>query len=500
MLASSLTGVVCGRVQTIEEIEARRKHEILSMTFYIEQELLRDLTAVLEVLPKHLENQTEFMDQALNKALHDFGILRKEWHARDAKGFNNDSKYKDEIVKAIDFKFKKVIELVQLVYNTDKVDPYNFVHVATRNGNAELITILLSIGFPLHSADNVNYQDDMGETVLATACRVGNFEVFEKLLKAGADANVARRDGKSALQLAIVSDSARSFEMFEALLEAKADVNVINGDGESALHLAVASDSARSFEMFEALLEAKADVSVINGDGESALHLAVASDSARSFEMFETLLKAGADVYVVRRDGASALALAIAGNTRMLNCMPKMIQYDESAESSYVRCLSLAFLAPNHISRWLKDGLSARELLGVLCALMASAVAERSMQDRLSHVRAFINCHIDLLQHPSPLAPLTVTDVVEQLALQASDSVFDSDAAPQWTASIERGVVWVNKPAVQHACRWTIKADAAVRSVAYAADGSKLARAEGYDVVVCDAVSGFQVHRFKGHR
>ena len=43
MLAGSLTGDVRGRVQTIEEIEARRKHEILSMTFYIEQELLRDL-------------------------------------------------------------------------------------------------------------------------------------------------------------------------------------------------------------------------------------------------------------------------------------------------------------------------------------------------------------------------------------------------------------------------------------------------------------------------
>jgi hypothetical protein len=220
-----------------------------------------------------------------------------------------------------------------------------------------------------------------------------------------------------------------------------------------------------------------------------------------NFEVFETLLKSGADVNVVRRDGTSALQLAIvAGNARMLNCMPKMIQYDESAESSYVRCLSLAFLAPTHISRWLKDGRSARELLGVVCALMASAATERPMQDRLSHVRAFINCHIDLLQDPSPLAPLTVTDVVEQLALQESDSVFASDAAPQWTASIERGVVWVNKPPVQHACRWTMQAGGAVRSLAYSADGSRLARAEGNDVVVCDAVSGVEVHRLKGHR
>jgi hypothetical protein len=131
---------------------------------------------------------------------------------------------------------------------------------------------------------------------------------------------------------------------------------------------------------------------------------------------------------------------------------------------------------------------------------MASAVTERAMQDRLSHVRAFINCHIDLLQDPTPLAPLTVTDVLKQLALQESDSVFDSTTDPQWNASIERGVVWVNKPPGQHACRWTMQAGGDVQSLAYSSDGSRLARAEGNDVVVCDAVSGFEVHRLKGHR
>jgi len=70
--------VLYGGAQTIEEIESRRKHDILSMTFYIEQELLRDLTAVLEVLPEHLEKQAEVMGKALNKALDDFGSLRKE--------------------------------------------------------------------------------------------------------------------------------------------------------------------------------------------------------------------------------------------------------------------------------------------------------------------------------------------------------------------------------------------------------------------------------------
>jgi ankyrin repeat protein len=46
-----------------------------------------------------------------------------------------------------------------------------------------------------------NDQVSMGETLLATACRVGNSEVFEKFLKARADVDVVRRDGTSPLQL-----------------------------------------------------------------------------------------------------------------------------------------------------------------------------------------------------------------------------------------------------------------------------------------------------------
>ena len=92
-----------------------------------------------------------------------------------------------------------------------------------------------------------------------------------------------------------------------------------------------------------------------------------------------------------------------------------------------------------------------------------------------------------------------MTDVVKQLVLQESDSVFVSNTDPQWNASIERGIVWVNKPPVQHTCRWAMQAGGNVRSLAYSSDGSRLARAERKYVVVCDAVSGFEVHRLKGH-
>jgi hypothetical protein len=273
------------------------------------------------------------------------------------------------------------------------------------------------------------------------------------------------------------------------------DVNAKDSQGNSPLLLACRSGN---LEIAEILVVAGANVSAANERGDTPLLVAV---GAGRFEMFESLLEANADVKAVRRDGASALALSVfSSNARILSRIPTMIEYDEGAEISYVRRLSLAFLAPDNISRWLKDGRSPRELLGVVCALMASAAAERPMRDRLSHVRAFIHCNIDLLQDPAPLWPLTVTDIVEQLALQESDGVFDADTVPQWTASIERGVVWMNKPRQQHACRWAIQADRVVSSVAYSADGSRLARSEENDVVICDAVSGFEVHRLKGHR
>jgi ankyrin repeat protein len=168
---------------------------------------------------------------------------------------------------------------------------------------------------------DVNEEDSEGDAPLLLACRSGSLEIAEILVVAGAGVSAANYQGDTPLLAAV---GAGKFELAEMLVS-----------------------------------KAKADVIVINGDGASALHLVIASDNARSFEMFEALLKAEADVNVVRRDGASGLALAIvSGNARILNCrmMPKMIEHAESAEISYVRRLSLAFLEPNNIFRWLKDG------------------------------------------------------------------------------------------------------------------------------------------------
>jgi ankyrin repeat protein len=571
------------------------------------------------------------LDQRYEKEIKEFASLRNKWEIGNAMEFNDDSEYKKRICAAIDFKHECILELGKLVYHEDKLDKDNFVRVATSGGHVELSKTLLSLGFPLCAPDNINDKscsmgETKGETLLATSCRLGNFEVFEKLLTAKADVNVVRHDGTSALQLAIASGNDKSLEMLKALLEAKADVNVINGAGASVLHcLAMVSGNARSFnmldallpagadlnldlqdskgetplatacrmgnfEVFEKLLTAKADVNVVRDDSKSALQLAIVSgnarivemflarqqtkadvkvingagasvlhclaiflDNDRSSDMFEALLKNGADlelnvklkapfldvrdskgetplatacrmgnfeifgklltakadVNVLRDDGKSALQLAIVtGNDRILNRMNrinKIIEFDERTDSSYVHRLSQAFLQTSNICGWLKGGWSPYKLIDLVDALLSSAAADRTMQDRLSHVRAFLNQHSTLLKDPSPLSPLTMDHVVEQLAFQ-EHNVFEgmctaptADAATKSTAFVEL----VNKLNKKSSSSVKKRPRAAVcgevRSVVYSPDASRLARVEGNEVVVCDAVNGKQVCRLKGH-
>ncbi len=234
------------------------------------------------------------------------------------------------------------------------------------------------------------------------------------------------------------------------------------------------------------------------------------------YDLAEAALSVGftGDASLVRRDGATPLALALllpdrlAGKSNMLTILAGKskifnLMLTTDINDDYSRQLSLAFLQTSNIHRWLKDGWSTRALIGVIGALLSSGAAAGAATNilrdevdhvRLSDVRAFLNRHSDLLQDISPLASLTLSDVVEQLAFQES-TVF----ATQSRVLFKHWVHWINKPQRQQ-CRSTVQAGGKVQSLAYSTDGSRLARAEGNDVVVCDAVSGFEVHRLKGHR
>jgi WD40 repeat protein len=100
---------------------------------------------------------------------------------------------------------------------------------------------------------------------------------------------------------------------------------------------------------------------------------------------------------------------------------------------------------------------------------MASCALESSTKNRLEDVRAFLFHNLDMLEEYA-----------------------DRDKA----AGESRFITLINKRE-KHLCRSIHRAQSEVRAVCYSPDGSKLARAEGSEVVVCDACTGFVQHTFR---
>ena len=244
---------MCGGVQTIEEIESRRKHEVMSLTFYIEQELHRDLSQVVKGLCAGLSSEhTEALDQAHKKALDDFASQRKEWHRRDAKDFNNDTKYKDDIAEAIDFKVKKIVELGRSAYKANELNADNFMHEAAKKGHGGVITTLLSLGFAVDSKDN-------GFTPLMYASSNGHADTARMLLEKGALLEAVSKNGQTALQLA---ENYGKDEVAKVLC---------NHGARGALHYAIKKDLR---DMFAELIAKGHDLEECNENCRTPLDLA----------------------------------------------------------------------------------------------------------------------------------------------------------------------------------------------------------------------------------
>jgi ankyrin repeat protein len=353
MLACSLIGVVRGGMQTIEEIESRRKHEVLSLSFYIAQELDRDLSQVVRVLRAGLSSeQTESLDQAHKKALDDFDSQRKEWHTRDAKDFNNDTKYKDDIAEAIDFKVKKIVELGRSVYTATELNADNFVHEAAKKGHDGLITTLVSLGFAVNSKDT-----DNDFTPLMYASSHGHADTARMLLEKGALSEAVSKNGQTALQLAenygkdeaakvLCNHGARGAllyaikkdlrDMLAELISKGHDLEECHEDGRTPLDLAFiygneaavavlrshgaqlthaaqprvslhdAAEKGITEEVF-AGIAAGQDINAFDKHGRAAIHYAV---RGRHVVVIEALLKAGCNPDIQDQDGATPLILA----------------------------------------------------------------------------------------------------------------------------------------------------------------------------------------------
>jgi hypothetical protein len=90
-----------------------------------------------------------------------------------------------------------------------------------------------------------------------------------------------------------------------------------------------------------------------------------------------------------------------------------------------------------------------------------------------------------------------VKHAVLQLASQEADTVFGENADCDKAAGDSRFITLINKREM-HLCRSIHRAQPEVLAVCYSPDGSKLAHAEGSEVV-CDASTGFVQKTRTGH-
>ena len=93
-----------------------------------------------------------------------------------------------------------------------------FLLVASANGNARMVNLLLEKGIDV----NITDEDDYNNTALSTAVRNANYDVVELLLEKGADINKENTAGDTPLIHAI---NFEDYDMVELLLE-HPDINI----------------------------------------------------------------------------------------------------------------------------------------------------------------------------------------------------------------------------------------------------------------------------------
>ena len=171
-----------------------------------------------------------------------------------------------------------------------------------------------------------------GNTALTFAIEYEHIECAERLIKAGADVNVYKRDwGKTLL---IYSADRGKVEIVEALIQGGADVNARDDENCTALLRAAYIVNT---ECVDLLLNAGADVNATNDDGETAL-IKVVSQSPYTghhdldIECFNKILQAGTDVNVA--DNAGWTALSNAANWGQYKYVKLLIQAGADVKES----------------------------------------------------------------------------------------------------------------------------------------------------------------------
>ena len=201
-----------------------------------------------------------------------------------------------EAVKRPDQQAVIALLRTRLDVNATQPDGATALAWAAYLGETEIAEMLLDAGAKPNTAD------EYGETPLTLACSNGDATLVGKLLAAGADANAARWDGETALMIAA---GAGSVDAVNLLAARGANLNVAESrHGQTALMWAAAEHHS---EVVKALIAHGANVRAVSKHGFTALVFAATKDDIQSAE---ALLAAGADPNYALPEGSTVLSVA----------------------------------------------------------------------------------------------------------------------------------------------------------------------------------------------
>ncbi|TGJ80467.1 hypothetical protein E0Z10_g8295 [Xylaria hypoxylon] len=152
-------------------------------------------------------------------------------------------------------------------------------------------------------------EETLKETLLFSAVRNGNQEIFRVLCEAGANIEAKNSWQLSPLMLAIEYRKHRKANV-RMCLEAGADIEAKDGNGRTPLMLALEHDNKPSRSIIRILLNAGADVEAKDDNGYTPLMLTSSKHNANR-DIIRLLLDAGADTEAINEaTGYTALHLA----------------------------------------------------------------------------------------------------------------------------------------------------------------------------------------------
>jgi ankyrin repeat protein len=173
-------------------------------------------------------------------------------------------------------KKNKIIRLVTFSW-----DGFTALHLASINGNLEVVKSLLDAGASL------NLLDDSGRTALHMAVNFANMDVAQLLIERGIDVDL-HKDVDTPLSLAVRNGDPK---MVRLLLDAGAmDMSYQSNNGRTLLH---DSMYMQNEEIIRDIILRGANVNAVDMDGFSPLHEAV---MCRNMDQILLLLNNGAKI------------------------------------------------------------------------------------------------------------------------------------------------------------------------------------------------------------